>query len=202
MLPPWGLARERVIRLLDGAQARVRPVRARCRGCGRTHVVLPAWCTPRRAHGTGVIAAAAGAALDGTGHRVIAARLGVPAATVRGWLRRLRAQAEPLRCHAMRQLAVFDPTRSRLARPGCRSGTPWPRWPPPCTPPGAVWAAGRISSGRCSAPWAWDSSSCPPPADDHLRRFRAPPCPQLLAGPAASLPLIIAAAAVPQPPTA
>ncbi len=40
---------------------------------------------------------------------MIAVRLGVPAATVRGWLRRLRAQAEPLRCHAMRQLAVFDP---------------------------------------------------------------------------------------------
>jgi hypothetical protein len=103
MLAPWGHARERVIRLLDGAQARVRPVRARCRACGRTHVVLPAWCTPRRAHGTGIIATAAGAALDGTGHRVIAARLGVPAGTVRGWLRRLRARAAPLRCHAMRQ---------------------------------------------------------------------------------------------------
>ena len=108
-LAPWGHARERVIRLLDGAQARVRPARARCRACGRTHVVLPAWCVPRRAHGTSVVATAAGAALGGTGHRVIAARLGVPAATVRGWLRRLRARAEPLRCYAMRQLAVFDP---------------------------------------------------------------------------------------------
>jgi len=55
---------------------------------------------------------------------VIAVRLGVPAATVRGWLRRLRAQAEPLRCHAMRQLAVFDPRRSRPARPARRSATP------------------------------------------------------------------------------
>ena len=47
-------------------------------------------------------------ALNGTGHEVIAARLGVAAGTVRGWLRRLRARAEPLRCHATRQLAAFD----------------------------------------------------------------------------------------------
>lgn len=108
-LAPWGHARERVIRLLGGAQVRLRPARARCRACGRAHVVLPGWCAPRRAHGIEVIATAAGAALDGTGHRAAAAHLGVPAGTVRGWLRRLRQQAEPLRCYAMRQLAIFDP---------------------------------------------------------------------------------------------
>ena len=72
-------------------------------------MLLPGWCAPRRAHGIAVIATAAGAALAGTGHRVIAARLGVAAHTVRGRLRRLRARAEPLRCHATRQLAAFDP---------------------------------------------------------------------------------------------
>ena len=108
-LAPWGNARQRVITLPGGTQARLTPVRARCRACGRTQVLLPGWCAPRRAHGIAVIAAAAGAALQGTGHRVIAARLGVPPGTVRGWLRRLRARAELLRCHATRQLAAFDP---------------------------------------------------------------------------------------------
>ena len=108
-LAPWGHARQRVITLPGGMQARVRQARARCRACGRTQVLLPGWCAPRRAHGIAVIATAAGAALAGAGHRVIAARLGVAAGTVRGWLRRLRARAEPLRCHATRQLAFFDP---------------------------------------------------------------------------------------------
>ena len=108
-LAPWGHARQRVITLPGGTQARLTPVRARCRACGRTQVLLPGWCAPRRRHGIAVIAAAAGAALQGTGHRVIAARLGVPPGTVRGWLRRLRARAEPLCCHATRQLAAFDP---------------------------------------------------------------------------------------------
>ena len=108
-LAPWGHARPRVIALPGGVRAQVRPVRARCRACGRTQVLLPGWCAPRRAYGIAVIATAAGAALQGAGHRVIAARLGVAAGTVRGWLRRLRARAEPLRCHATRQLAAFDP---------------------------------------------------------------------------------------------
>jgi hypothetical protein len=105
----WGRARQRVIELPGGVWARLRPARARCRACGRTQALLPGWCAPRRAHGIAVIATAAAAALEGTGCRVIAARLGVPAGTVRGWLRRLRARAEPLRCHATRQLARFDP---------------------------------------------------------------------------------------------
>jgi hypothetical protein len=113
-------------------------------------VLLPGWCAPRRAHGIAVIATAAGGALKGTGHRVIAARLGVAAGTVRGWLRRLRARAEPLRCHATRQLAAFDP-HAWLPRPDPRSRTRSPRWPPPCTPPGPAWATAPTSPGRC---WA------------------------------------------------
>ncbi|MGH3302239.1 MAG: hypothetical protein ACRDOK_11250 [Streptosporangiaceae bacterium] len=60
-----------------------------------------------RAHGIEVIGTAAAGALAGRGHRVIAAELGVPAGTVRGWLRRLRSRAEQLRCHAMRELAAI-----------------------------------------------------------------------------------------------
>jgi hypothetical protein len=45
--------------------------------------------------------------MAGQGHRPIAAALDVPAWTVRGWLRRLRVRAEPLRQHAMRELGTL-----------------------------------------------------------------------------------------------
>ena len=52
-----------------------------------------------------MIGAAAGAAMGGAGHRPIAAVLGVPPGTVRGWLRRLRVRAGALRSHAIGELA-------------------------------------------------------------------------------------------------
>ena len=52
-----------------------------------------------------MIGAAAGAAMRGLGHRPIAADLGAATGTVRGWLHRLRAPAEPLRGYAMGELA-------------------------------------------------------------------------------------------------
>jgi hypothetical protein len=72
----------------------LRPRRARCRDCGATHLLSPSWAVPRRADAAGVIArAAARSVLHGAGSRRLAAECGVPAATVRGWLRRLRARA-------------------------------------------------------------------------------------------------------------
>jgi len=103
-LAPWGYGRERAVRLRGGRTARLRPRRTRCRSCRRTRVLLPSWCAPRRADGIEVIGTAAGLAMAGAGHRLIAAALGVPAATARGWLRRLRARAEPLRQHAIGEL--------------------------------------------------------------------------------------------------
>jgi transposase-like protein len=100
-LAPWGYGRDRAVRLRGGRVARLRPRRARCRSCRRTGILLPSWCAPRRADGIEVIGAAAGLAMAGAGHRPIAAALGVPAATVRGWLRRLRANAGQLRAHAI-----------------------------------------------------------------------------------------------------
>jgi hypothetical protein len=102
-LAPWGHGTERVIRLRNGRTAQLRPGRARCRSC-RTHILLPAWCAPRRADGIEVIGVAAGLAMAGHGHRPVAAALGVPAGTVRGWLRRLRARAGALRQHAAGEL--------------------------------------------------------------------------------------------------
>lgn len=50
---PWGSARRRVIRGGDRVQV-VRPRRGRCRGCGATHVLLPAGLLLRRADGVAV----------------------------------------------------------------------------------------------------------------------------------------------------
>jgi hypothetical protein len=99
-LRPWGHGRERVIRLRGGARARLSPRRGRCGACQVTHILLPSWMASRRADAVGVIAAAAVAsALHGTGQ--IGADLGVPAGTVRGWLRRLRVSAGAMRQDAM-----------------------------------------------------------------------------------------------------
>ena len=74
----------------------------RCGSCRATHVLLPSWSVTRRADAAGVIASAAVAsALHGTGAARIGAQLGVPAATVRGWLRRLRSRAGAMRQDAM-----------------------------------------------------------------------------------------------------
>jgi transposase-like protein len=103
-LASWGHGREREIRLRRGRTARLRPPRGRCRSCRRTHMLLPAWCAPRRGDGIEVIGTTAALAMAGNGHRAIAAALEVPAGTVRGWLRRLRANAGPFRAHAVREM--------------------------------------------------------------------------------------------------
>lgn len=96
-LRPWGWARRRLVRYGIGAQAHlvaVRPRRGRCSGCGGTHVLLEVGFAARRADSAEVIAAAVEAkAVTGAGHRGIAARLGRPASTVRGWLRGFAASA-------------------------------------------------------------------------------------------------------------
>jgi hypothetical protein len=94
-LRPWGHARPRTVRELDGVLA-VHPRRARCSGCGVTHVLLPVSCLLRRADTVEVIGAALVARADGAGHRTIAARLGRAPETVRGWLRRLGGRLEAI----------------------------------------------------------------------------------------------------------
>ena len=103
----WGYGRERVIRLLGGKTARLRPQRARCGSCGRTRILLPSWCAPRRCDAIEVTGTAAAASLAGDGSARIGAGLGVPAATVRGWLRRYRSRAGAMRQDAMFQLGFI-----------------------------------------------------------------------------------------------
>lgn len=108
-LAGWGHARPRVLRGEDGAGWRCRPRRARCAGCGRTQVLLPVSCLVRRADVAVVIGAGLVLAAKGWGHRRIAARLGRPSATVRGWVRRCRVRAEALRSAFTGLLIGLDP---------------------------------------------------------------------------------------------
>jgi len=85
----WGY--ERTLRLERRRLVRLRIGRSRCRGCGRTHALLPSFVVPRRLDAASVVGAALGLAAAGRGHRPIAAALLLPATTVRGWLRRARA---------------------------------------------------------------------------------------------------------------
>jgi hypothetical protein len=108
VLRPWGHARERVTRRVSG-DWRWRPRRARCRGCQGTHVLLADLCLSRRQDEVEVIGRAVEAHVAGEGHRPIAARLGVPAGTVRGWLRRFEANAGVIRALFTWSAVALDP---------------------------------------------------------------------------------------------
>lgn len=88
---PWGWARPRGVHGIAGV---LRPRRARCRGCLITHVLLPVTVLARRAYAAEVVGAALLARATGSGHRVIAGKLRIPAATVRGWLRVMGGRLE------------------------------------------------------------------------------------------------------------
>jgi transposase-like protein len=105
----WGHGRERVLRGAGGIGWRLRPRRAICPACGRTHVLLPVSALARRADTAAVIGEALAQAAAGHGHRQIAERLGRPAGTVRGWLRRFGLRARSLRSAFTGLLAGLDP---------------------------------------------------------------------------------------------
>jgi hypothetical protein len=72
-------------------------------------VLLPDVALLRRQDEVTVIGAAIRAHVGGEGHRRIAARLGVSAGTVRGWLRRFAQRAELVRAHFTRCAVALDP---------------------------------------------------------------------------------------------
>lgn len=124
-LRPWGHARTRRIRGDgDGEGGAVvlveRPRRSSCSGCGRTHVLVSASMLVRRADGAVVIGAALVAKAGGAGHRPIAAALGRPVSTVRGWLRRFTARAQAWRVSFTGLLHALDPLAGPIA--ACASG--------------------------------------------------------------------------------
>lgn len=93
VLGPWGWARPRRVHGLGS----VRPRRARCVDCLVSHVLLPVTMLVRRGYAAVIVWAALVARGDGWGHRRVAASVGVPADTVRGWLRRMADRVERVR---------------------------------------------------------------------------------------------------------
>lgn len=94
-LKPWGFGVARVIRCgVPVVNRRFIPRRARCGGCGGTHILLPAVLAARRAdHAEAIAEAVELSAVEGLGFRKIAVILDRPESTVRGWLRDFRANA-------------------------------------------------------------------------------------------------------------
>lgn len=96
-LGPWGWARVRHIRVAADRTHSVRPRRARCRACHRTHVLWDLRSYPRRVDSIDTVVSALLAAAEGLGWRRVAQRVDRPPSTVRNWLRRARANAELVR---------------------------------------------------------------------------------------------------------
>ncbi len=137
-LRPWGHARERTVRDLDGTLMIVRPDRALCPACEVTHVVLDAGLLPRRAYAAGLIGQALVASALGSGHRRIAGDLAVPAGTMRGWIRGARqSHGTRMRCRPGSAQASW---RSRWNAWGPR------RWSPAAGPGWSTPACGRGST--------------------------------------------------------
>lgn len=147
-----GYARARRVRTRDGGERELRPQRVVCRRCERGHVLLPAWCVPGRCDDAETIGVALVAAARGRGHRVIAAELGRPASTVRGWLRAFRGQADALREAAWSWQGRIEPVSDERQVPvGSALGDA-------LVALGAAAAAARRVFGvdRYGAPSAWE----------------------------------------------
>jgi hypothetical protein len=124
-LAPWGHAAPRFVRETAGVVRRIRPRRGICSGaggCGRSHVLLPRFCLGRRVDVVSVIWAAVVARAAGWGWRRICAAADRPASTVRGWLSRFSAHAEPIRVGFARleRLAGVGADMDRLSPAGNR----------------------------------------------------------------------------------
>lgn len=116
-LRPWGWARPRRV---HGIEAVVRPRRARCPGCLLTHVLLPVTLLLRRGYAAGVVGAALTARARGLGHRPIGQALGVPGATVRGWLRVMGSRLDPVRSWLLQVAALAGVDWVVPQAQGCR----------------------------------------------------------------------------------
>ena len=94
-LAAWGSYRRWVRGPRNTTRIRLR--RAICTVCAKTHALFPSFMVPGRRDLAGAVFCALLMAAAGKGQRPIAHAGGVPQSTVRGWLRRLRVLAQPLR---------------------------------------------------------------------------------------------------------
>ena len=108
-LAPWSYARTRIVFGTGMLRWRLRPRRARCAGCGGTHVLLPASVLARRRDEAGVVGAALELAAGGVSCAAAARLVGRPAGLVRGWVRRLSARAGQVRAVFTVLVAALDP---------------------------------------------------------------------------------------------
>lgn len=139
-LARWGFARPRLVR----GVGRLVPRRARCvaPGCRATHVLLPVSCLLRRADAVVVVGAAVELAAAGVGCRRVAARLGRPASTVRGWLGRFAGRAVRLRAALGVLLRAVAGDPPRLVDAVC----------PLAGVVGVLAAVAAVAAGRWSVP--------------------------------------------------
>jgi hypothetical protein len=114
-------------------------------------VLLAASMLLRRADGVVVIGAALLAKAAGAGHRSVAAGLGRPVGTVRGWLRRLARRAEQVRALFTGLLHALDPTAGQLTPTASACGDALQALG------AAAAAASRLFGPRC--PWQFASSA-------------------------------------------
>jgi hypothetical protein len=149
VLAPWSFARRRFARTETGP-AQLRPRRARCRRCAKTHVLLPDVLLYRRVDTISVIGRALTAAARGAGCRRAAVLVGRPLSTVRGWLRRARAVAAKVAVHFTIWAHRLDPNLGPLAPAGS----------PLADAVGAIGAAARAASLRFGPrpAWSWASA--------------------------------------------
>ena len=108
-LRPWGSARARTVRVRSDAVEQYIPRRARCHACRGTHVLASARTFPHRPDTATTVGAALLASISGLGHRRVADQLGLPATTVRGWLRRARANQHETWSTTTRRAIELDP---------------------------------------------------------------------------------------------
>jgi hypothetical protein len=168
-LRPWGWSGRRSVRDLRGLRLELRPRRSRCPGCGATHVLLPVTVLLRRADAAVVIGAALLAKASGGGYRRIAAGLGLPDQTVRGWLRRFAGRAGAVRevfTVLLVRVAPADPVlppsrggrfADAVAAVLAAAGAVTARWPEMVAL--SPWqVASALSGGRLLAP-GWPRSS-------------------------------------------
>lgn len=128
-LRPWGWARPRRVATFAG-MAEARPRRGICRdGCGKTHVLLPAWLLSRRRYAAAVVFAALALRAAGLKTAAVAARLRllsgrpgqgwpVPVSTAGSWLARFASRAGWLRAGLAGLLPVVDPLGRVVAPAG------------------------------------------------------------------------------------